>query len=105
MGARRIRAHDERRGARTRRLTMKSALYTGWVQHRRFGLARNAFRYRLFMSYLDLAELDRVFAGRWLWSVRRPALARFKREDFLGPHDIPLDAAVRDLVRATTGKR
>lgn len=84
---------------------MNSALYTGWVRHRRFGPARNAFRYRIFMSYLDLAELEQVFRGRWFWSMRRPALARFRREDFLGPAQVPLDTAVRDLVQRRTGLR
>jgi DUF1365 family protein len=84
---------------------MRSALYSGWVSHRRVQPTRNAFRYRLFMVWLDLAELDRVFAGRWLWSTRRAALARFVRTDYLGPHDRPLDVAVRDLVEAHTGAR
>ena len=84
---------------------MKSALYTGTIQHRRAGPARNAFRYRIFMSYLDLAELPQVFERRWLWSVRRPALAWFRRADFLGPADVPLDTAVRDLVESRTGAR
>jgi DUF1365 family protein len=84
---------------------MQSALYSGWVSHRRVQPTRNAFRYRLFMVWLDLAELDRVFAGRWLWSTTRRALARFRRDDYLGPHDRPLDVAVRDLVEARTGTR
>jgi DUF1365 family protein len=84
---------------------MKSAIYTGWIQHRRFGPARNAFRYRIFMSYLDLAELPRVFERRWFWSARRPALAWFRRADFLGPAEVPLDEAVRDLVLERTGHR
>lgn len=84
---------------------MKSAIYTGWIRHRRCGPARNAFRYRIFMSYIDLAELPGLFDGRWFWSARRPALARFKREDFLGPVHLPLDTAVRDLVHARTGTR
>jgi DUF1365 family protein len=84
---------------------MHSALYTGWVQHRRFGPARNAFRYRIFMSWLDLAELDRVFERRWFWSARRPALAWFRRGDFLGPAHLPLDVAVRDRVQQHTGVR
>jgi len=84
---------------------MKSALYTGWIQHRRFGPARNAFRYRLFMSYIDLAELPGLFDRRWLWSARRPALAWFRRADFLGPAEVPLDTAVRDLVAERTGAR
>jgi DUF1365 family protein len=84
---------------------MKSALYTGWIQHRRFGPSRNAFRYPLYMSYLDLAELPTLFRHRWLWSATRPALAWFRRADHLGPPDLPLDTAVRDLVQASTGKR
>ena len=39
------------------------------------------------------------------WSARRPALAWFKRSDYLGPHDVPLDEAVRDLVAARIGVR
>jgi DUF1365 family protein len=82
---------------------MNSALYTGWIRHRRFGPARNSFRYRIFMSYIDLAELPGLFAGRWCWSARRPALAWFRREDFLGPGHLPLDAAVRARVLEHTG--
>lgn len=55
------------------------------------------------MMYLDLAELETVFKGRWFWSCKRPALARFKREDHLGDADVPLDKAVRDLVFSQTG--
>lgn len=84
---------------------MNSALYTGWVQHRRFGPTQNAFRYRVFMTFIDLAELPGAFRGRWFWSARRPALAWFRRADFLGPTDVPLDTAVRDLVESRTGKR
>jgi len=63
------------------------------------------FSYRMFMMYLDLSELPEVFRGRWFWSIRRPALARFRREDHLGDPAIPLDQAVRDLVRNRTGVR
>jgi hypothetical protein len=84
---------------------VKSALYAGWIRHRRFGPAKNEFRYRLFMSYIDLDELPGLFDRRWLWSARRPALARFKREDYLGPASLPLDTAVRDLVEKRTGAR
>jgi len=62
------------------------------------------FVYRLFMVYLDLAELDRVFERRWFWSCKRPALARFRREDHLGDPAVPLDTAVRELVLTETGR-
>jgi DUF1365 family protein len=57
------------------------------------------------MVYLDLAELDTVFQGRWLWSSRRAALARFDRRDHLGDPNVSLDQAVRDLVERETGCR
>jgi DUF1365 family protein len=84
---------------------MQSCLYKGWVSHRRRGPAGNRFRYRLFMVYLDLAELPGVFDGHWLWSARRPALAWFRRKDYLGPATLPLDEAVRCRVEAETGTR
>jgi DUF1365 family protein len=65
----------------------------------------NRFRYRMFMLYLDLAELPELFDGTPLWSARHPALAWFKRSDYLGRADVPLDAAVRDLVAARLGTR
>lgn len=83
---------------------MHSCLYTGWVRHRRFMPRPHAFRYRLFMVYLDLAELDTVFAGQWFWSVERWNLACFRRRDYLGPLEIPLDTAVREAVRQHTGQ-
>lgn len=84
---------------------MHSAIYHGWLRHRRFAPHAHAFRYRLFMMYLDLAELDEVFRRRWLWSARHMALARFDRRDHFGDPEIPLDEAVRDLVTQQTGRR
>ncbi|MFO6421065.1 DUF1365 domain-containing protein [Hylemonella sp. W303a] len=84
---------------------MHSALYAGRVRHRRLQPRPHEFRYGLFMVYLDLAELDRVFAGRWFWSTRRMALARYRREDYLGDPAIPLDEAVRQRVAQATGQR
>ena len=84
---------------------MQSALYTGWLRHRRHAPKAHAFEYALFMAWIDLAELDTVFRGRWLWSAKRPALAWFKRADYLGDPRQPLDAAVRDLVERETGAR
>lgn len=84
-------------------MSRASAIYEGVVQHRRFGEVKHAFRFGLCMVYLDLAELPDLFRGRWLWSVRRPAIGRFRRQDYLGPTDVPLDQAVRDRVAAETG--
>ena len=84
---------------------MHSALYRGWISHHRVSPTRNRFRYRLYMAWIDLAELPSLFDGYWLWSARRPALAWFRRKDYLGPHDVGLDVAVRDLVEQRLGRR
>lgn len=84
---------------------MNSGLYIGDVRHRRLQPRPHAFRYRLFMVYLDLGELERVFKGRWLWSTRGPALAWFRRADHFGDPEQPLDACVRDRVQQETGRR
>ncbi|MFO1428964.1 MAG: DUF1365 domain-containing protein [Candidatus Competibacteraceae bacterium] len=83
---------------------MNSCLYLGQVRHRRFQPQHHAFRYRLFMVYLDLAELEQVFNKRWLWSTRRPALAWFRRADHAGDPKISLDTWVRQQVREATGR-
>ena len=84
---------------------MNSALYVGYTGHRRFFPRRHQFRYNLFMVYLDLAELDTAFQGRWLWSARRPALAWFRRRDHFGDPQLPLDVYVRDLIQKQIGRR
>ena len=83
----------------------KSAIYQGQVRHRRMAPIVHEFSYRMFMMYLDLAELPGLFRSHWLWSAKRPALARFRREDHLGDPAIPLDEAVRELVASETGQR
>jgi DUF1365 family protein len=84
---------------------MKSAVYQGRVRHRRFEPVDNRFAYDVFMLWLDLDELDEVFAGRWLWSTRRAAPLCFRRRDHLGDPRVPLADAVRDLVDERTGIR
>ncbi|MCX7388936.1 MAG: DUF1365 domain-containing protein [Planctomycetota bacterium] len=84
---------------------MHSCLYEGIVRHRRVGPPPHEFRHSLFMLYLDLAEIDEVFRNRWLWSSSRFAIARFCREDHVGPASEPLDQSVRNLVQIRAGFR
>jgi len=85
-------------------LPLQSALYEGFVQHRRYAVASNAFRYGMFQPLLDLAELDTVFSRRWFWSVNRRNLAEFRRSDYFGDPALPLDMAVRQRVEAELGR-
>ena len=84
---------------------MQSAIYSGVVRHRRLTPRFHGFRYRLFMLYLDLAELPELLAGSSLCSTHPLAVCRYRREDFLGDPELPLDQAVRDLVENDTGQR
>lgn len=87
-------------------MTHHSALYHGTVRHRRFVPRPHAFSYRVFQLYLDLAELDEVFRGRWLWSLNRPNLASFRERDYLPAGDgSRLDERARRLVAERTGTR
>lgn len=82
-----------------------SCLYEGRLRHRRFAPAPNEFTYPIFYVYLDLTELNTVFAGRWFWSAGpRPAPAWFRRSDFLGEPAVDLDRAVRDRVEQAVGR-
>ena len=84
---------------------MNSCIYVGKIRHRRFAPRPHEFTYPLFMMYLDLDELNDAFRGRWLWSCRRPALARFCREDHFGDPAESLSESVRNLVEQETGRR
>lgn len=84
---------------------LASAVYEGVVTHRRFAPHPHAFSYRMAQLYLDLDEIDRVFAQRWFWSNAHRNIAQFRRSDYLGPTDMPLAEAVRRRVKQATGRR
>jgi DUF1365 family protein len=81
-----------------------SAVYEGWVRHRRHAPRAHAFRYRIAMPWLDLDEIDRLFASRWFWSAGGRNLGEFRRSDYLGPATLPLADAVRARVEQRTGE-
>lgn len=95
--------HDRQPGHS--RADQASAIYEGVVTHRRRTPVEHAFRSRLFLLYVDLAELPELFDGHPLWSARRRAPAHFRRADYLGDPSVPLDEAVRELVQRRLGFR
>jgi DUF1365 family protein len=84
---------------------LASAVYEGTVRHRRMAPNPHAFDYKMAQLYLDLDEVDQVFAQRWLWSSDRRNLAQFQRSDYLEPTRLPLAEAVRQRVDLATGNR
>jgi len=82
---------------------LASAIYTGWVSHNRFSPKPHAFKYRVFMMYLDLDELPTLFAGFKFWSNSSKNLAWFKRADYFGNPDSSLKDDINALVLKATG--
>jgi uncharacterized protein len=82
-----------------------SAIYEGWVAHRRLGSVAHSFRYRVFMPLFDLDELPGVLDPIPLWSARRAAPARFRDADHLQGGEAPLAVRARDLVQSRLGRR
>lgn len=86
-----------------------SAIYVGWVRHRRFAPISRAFTFPLYMLYLDLDEIDSVFERTRLWASdtrgRGLALGRFARRDYLGDPSKDLRAEVLDRVEGALGFR
>jgi hypothetical protein len=82
-----------------------SCIYEGLVRHRRSGAVRHQLHARLFMLYLDLAELPQLFDPYRIASARGRALAEFRRSDHLGDPLRPLEDEVRTLVWLRTGER
>ena len=79
-----------------------SGIYEGTIRHRRHH-PRREFTHRLALAYVDLKELPDLLNGRLVAS--RHGLVRFRRRDYLGDSEVPLEEAVRSLVADRTGRR
>lgn len=85
--------------------TFQSALYEGVVRHSRWSPTENSFSYRLFYTYLDLEEIEALFATDRRFATHPFAIASFRREDHHGLPGEPLQDAIRTLVDARLGFR
>ena len=62
---------------------MNSAIYSGWVRHRRYSPKSHEFNYKLFLLSLDLDELDEDLSfGPW-FRVEKRAILSFRHKDYL----------------------
>ena len=84
---------------------MNSALYEGHVTHIRYLPIKKKFDYSLFMLFLDLEELPKLFESFWFWSARKWNIAYFRRSDHMGDPSKSLSDTVRNWVFTKTGKR
>ena len=78
---------------------------TGSVWHRRHLPRTHAFRYRMWLSLLDVDEIGTRFRESRLWSLERFNLVSLRRKDYIEPHDLELGDAVRQCVEQRSGFR
>ena len=62
---------------------VNSCVYRGDIFHKRFTHGGHAFTYQLDYLYLDLEEIEPVFAQSRLWSANALNLVSFRRQDYL----------------------
>ncbi len=82
-------------------MSQRSAIYKGWVWHHRYIPLQHKFRYRVFMMYLDLSEIDAVLGMSKWWGRRWYHLARFQRSNYFsigGDCEQSIEGAVRQEV-------
>ena len=87
---------------------MNSALYQGWVSHRRLLPRTHSFRYPIGLLYLDLDEREHVLALSPLAGSSRMAAFSLRETDFLPAftrHGIRLKDAVLTRVAQALGAR
>jgi uncharacterized protein len=69
------------------RFPMNSCLYECHVMHERFAPQRHRFLYRIFLTAIDLDELDTLQHRLALFSVNRANVYSFRERDFFPAHE------------------
>jgi hypothetical protein len=82
---------------------MNSAIYTGWVRHRRYSPVAHHFNYQVSMMYFDLQELDELAAQHRCFSIRGFNWLQWRRQDYLGDPSHSLYDEVKKVIIERTG--
>ena len=77
----------------------RSAIYVGNVFHQRNVPVEHRFRFPLFLTYIDLAEIDSLFSIPFLISTSRWSAVQFRRSDYFGDGSRSITASVREFVQ------
>ncbi|MDE2423026.1 MAG: DUF1365 domain-containing protein [Betaproteobacteria bacterium] len=82
---------------------MHSAIYTGWVRHRRYVPAKHTFSYQMSMFYLDLQEIDQLVSQHRWFSKNRFNWLQWRRQDYMGDASLSLYDEVKNTIVRETG--
>lgn len=78
----------------------KSAIYSGWVRHRRFLPAKHEFTYKIYLTWVNLNEVDKLFnKGPLLSPSKWPSMVAFRRKNYLRSSKEDLLQACREKVK------
>jgi len=83
---------------------LESAIYSGFVRHRRFAPRDHAFDNKLFMLLLKTDEIPEVLGRFWQLGRGFFSWGRFRRKDYIGPAKLPVDTAVRQKMAELSGE-
>lgn len=79
-------------------MSIESAVYKGWMRHRRFEPKPHDFSYPMFMFYLNLDQLGTFFDAHWFCSKERFNIVSFRRKDYFAGQHKDLKQSVIDFV-------
>lgn len=81
----------------------ESAIYSGYVRHRRFQPKIHKFHYKTFMYFFDISEIQKTFSPIKYCSIERFNWQTFRRKDYLDKNNEALDIALRHLINKENG--
>lgn len=83
---------------------MKSRLYVGEIEHRRFEPVSHEFRYKVCYYYLDIDEIDGLFKIPLLFSLNSPGILSWWRKDYIHPTEKSIREVVSESIKKHTGE-
>ncbi|MBU2979054.1 DUF1365 domain-containing protein [Alteromonas sp. C1M14] len=82
---------------------LESALYQGQVFHQRFRPTQHKFAYNIYLFWLKLSELDALDKSIKRFSHNGRNMVEFRRSDYYGDKQRPLEEAIREKMSALHG--
>ncbi|MDJ0957942.1 MAG: DUF1365 domain-containing protein [Arenicellales bacterium] len=84
---------------------LRSGIQQGQILHRRFKPRAHSFKYPIFMSLLDVDEIEGVFSRSRLWSISRFNLVSFYRKDYIGGDRGTIKDEIKHRIAKSTGNQ
>lgn len=83
-------------------MTIKSAIYSGFVEHRRLSPKKNIFQYSVCYYFLNLDEVKSLFRVPFIFSYNFPGILSFWRKHYIGLKTESIQESVKKTILAST---